>query len=924
MALPSSGPPGLPRPKSSPASSSLLPQPPSPFTGHIFSPAPSKPSSNRFQMLFSPNPSPIPFLPPTSAFTPAIMQQPSVAMLPADRLPSDLLNNTIVNNIASSQVPCASPTDPWTHAHLRACAHASDDCAACSIALVCCSCRALRYTPGLPPSSPVAPPLHVTRSRSASPVLFRNIGNGPSPTGFHDNLPDYDDEAYTRALAECDTCDNSSCPRGDSEPASWTITVEQFDEGLEEFYDRTFRACTACNRSCKRTFMTYKIKVRQFDNSSKSDSPKVSNPTANLLQSVHNLAASPAPSRPLTPLEVFSLVSQRHRTSCNHVHSSCATCSRGVACCACNNAHTAPARLRLRCSACSHFACTTCTSPLCCSCKKPWFPVDSPIIVLARRLRDGPQPADATPANRLRGGARSTKSSKKGSSSSSQSSGPGSLATAHSERASPDPFIAPAPAILTQSSADEINAFADITVRLTAPAPAPEPAPLVARSTDAPSPSSNLPHSDAPVFTRPPLPVITGATEDVPTAVPSRAPSRAVSVTSAASLGDVGIADLLQVTPFPIPSDPPALADVVSRVHRRFPLASLKVDDEDPRHFLAHDNTRADDIANDIDHLLSNNTSWASLFFFLHDALKFESIKGPATDFHAFLTGIADIWSDASDFDARGRITTLLNADRYFPKAEKEINRLESVAARYRDERKTARAQLRVSEAQLKTTEAELSRLRQAANDTLDSNARLLTEIDQLCATDALVAIRERDEARDALNNATSFYKAATSKQVSRYQHLSDIADSRNKRIEELEREAKDKDAYVVKTEQEHAAIYREREAAERQVTSLKQQLHDTTILFETAREARANDHKDFDERVVAFKARISELTAQLDLLPPGEADLRAAVTNANERAGIAEEEYRKKSAEFKAAIKEVSAMKKELASIKAKQAEPP
>ncbi|KAF8673876.1 hypothetical protein AX14_005300, partial [Amanita brunnescens Koide BX004] len=326
-----------------------------------------------------------------------------------------------------------------------------------------------------------------------------------------------------------------------------------------------------------------------------------------------------------------------------------------------------------------------------------------------------------------------------------------------------------------------------------------------------------------------PPPAAPGLTEDVPTAVPSRAPSRAASVASVASLGDAGIADLLQLDPFPVPSEPPALADVVGHIHRGFPLASLKVDDEDPWHFLARDNICTDDIANDVDHLLSTNTSWASLFFFVRDILKFESIKGSASNFQAFLNGIADIWSDAADFDARGLVNTALDAARYLPKAEKEIDRLEGVAARYRNERKSAREQLR-------TAEAELSRLRQAANDTLDSNARLLTKIDQLQATDAVAAIRERDEARAALNDVVAHSKAAMSKQVSRYQHLSGIADERNKRIQELELEAKEKDEYVVKTEREHASIYRERETAKRQVTSLKQQLQDATSLFETAR----------------------------------------------------------------------------------------
>ena len=819
-----------------------------------------------------------------------------------------------MTNIAQMATSAVSCDDPWTRAHVRACAHAADDCAACSIALVCCSCRALRYTPGPPPSSPVAsrPIPLVQRSQSASPALFRNIGNGSPPPGFDtcDDHPPYDDDAFSKALAECDTCDNSSCPRGHDEPATYTIIVEQFDEGSEEFYDRMFRACSACNRSCKKNFLGYRIKSRTFDNSTRialggDSSTRTARETLNTACTSDETSLRPPPesptpttSRPVTPLEVFSVVARSHRVSCKHTFANCSTCSRGIVCCGCNNLHTAPARLRLRCVNCSHYACLTCTTPFCCSCRKPWFPGDSPTIVLA---------------NRFRGGARSTKSSKKGSSSSSQSSGPGSLASARSQQPSPDPFAsASVPVLPTQSSADEIDAFANRTIRIsdtialqTTAVPDPDPG-----RSRAPSPSSNLPSRPEPVFSRPALPIVTGATEDVPTAVPSRAPSRAASITSAASIGDAGIADLLQVDPFPVPSDPPALSDVIGRIHKHFPLAALKVDDEDPRHFLARDNTCADEIANDVDHLLSSNTTWASLFFFIRDALKFESIQGPVTDFHAFLNGLADIWSNAAEFDAQDTVRTILDAARYYPKAEKEIDRLEQVAARYRDERKAACEQLKATNAHLRTTETELSRLRQAANDTLDSNARLLTEIDQLRATDAIVAARERDEARAALNDVVAHSKAAMSKQVSRYQHLAGILDDRSKRVQELESESKEKDEYIVKTEREHAALYREREAAERQVTSLKAQLQEATSLFETTREARRHDQEDFDERSTSFKNHIAELNAKLNLLPSDQIQLRSLVTDANERAGIAEEEYRKKSAELKLALKELKALK--------------
>ena len=245
----------------------------------------------------------------------------------------------------------------------------------------------------------------------------------------------------------------------------------------------------------------------------------------------------------------------------------------------------------------------------------------------------------------------------------------------------------------------------------------------------------------------------------------------------------------------------------------------------------------------------------------------------------------------------------MIEGVRLLPKAEKEIDRLEDVSARYRSERQAARTQL-------KTTEVELSRLRQAANDTLDSNARLLAKIDQLQATDAIAAIRERDEARSALQGAIAQSKTTLAKQVARYQQLASIAEDRSSRLRELEKDAEDKDAYILKTEREHAELYRKREAAERRVTALQQQLQDATTLFETAREERRHDQLDFEERVVAFKAHISDLNAKLNMLPAGEAELRSVAALANERARIAEEEYRKKSAELKLVQKELAVLK--------------
>ena len=168
MVLPSTGPPGLKKPK--PLSPS---PPPSHPPAHIFSPAPSKPSSSWFNLLASPSPSPIPLLPsavtavsqvaPQSLTPLPISQQFAVAVPYTGRLVSAFKDNSeVIKDISVTLATVTDPNtnDPWTHAHLRVCAHASERCAACSIALMCCSCRALCFTPGPPPASPAPVTTH--------------------------------------------------------------------------------------------------------------------------------------------------------------------------------------------------------------------------------------------------------------------------------------------------------------------------------------------------------------------------------------------------------------------------------------------------------------------------------------------------------------------------------------------------------------------------------------------------------------------------------------------------------------------------------------------------------------------------------------------------------------------------------------------
>ena len=307
MASPSGPPPGLSRPKSS-KNPSHSPQllPASPFIPFpVVSPVPCHPQSASWAASLSAGLFPPTFDLPPLAQLPQGTQPFGVAAHSAECLPQHpepLLDNTMVTDLAV--FPAPSPSDPWHMAHLRVCAHASAACAACSVAFVCCSCRALRFSPGSPPIVPRSPSTGVSprplspcpdpkHSRSASPALFRtDIGEVSPPAEWDSHSDIHDDDAYARALAECDVCDNSSCPRGVDEPATWTIVVERFDEGTEEHYDCTFRVCGACNRACKRSFMGHKIKSRAYDNSTKEN---------NITKASHDVGAKQNPASRASP-----------------------------------------------------------------------------------------------------------------------------------------------------------------------------------------------------------------------------------------------------------------------------------------------------------------------------------------------------------------------------------------------------------------------------------------------------------------------------------------------------------------------------------------------------------------------------------------------------------------------------------------------
>ena len=626
-----------------------------------------------------------------------------------------LQDNAAITDLAVFPAPL--PSDPWHMAHVRVCTHATTTCAACSVAFVCCSCRALRFTLGTAPaavqSSPGLPnPLQ--RSRSASPAFFRlDVGNGTPPPDFDSYQDEHDDNAYVQAMADSDTCDNSACPRGTDEPATWTIVVEQFDEGTEEFYDRIFRACAACNRSCRKSFLGHKIKSRAFDNSVREKAasqktarsgtpsnpiksptkPSASNPdirpgsptyiasdnseaplaTVLLLQdALHTLSG-----RPATPAAFVATVRVRHDALCPHPVSACPTCSHGLICCECARLFTPAVARHLACTQCGHVAFTCCASASCCKCNKPWLPTDSVL-------------SPAAPASfHFRGGA---------------GSDTGIIS-------SPEPDIwTPSP----RSSPDEID---DLTARA----------------------SIALPVSRAD----------SGS---------SRASSRASTIGEPADFN---------ATPLPTPDFSALPVDSIDGfIHPSFPDRAI-LDTSDQRHFLGRGDLSISSLRLYARRIFTDTTHWISAGHLLVDLFSGATINGSQDDFRRFvlLVGtqlgfgdLAQAMSESLDVNQkmadeymrlRGVATTWKQKAKANSKDAKEGRKATEELVKARDditaileERRVLIAQRREFQARDDQVTTELNRVHRDYGVAIDDNTKFVATIEVL--QKELISLKEQ------------------------------------------------------------------------------------------------------------------------------------------------------------------------------------
>ena len=338
-------------------------------------------------------------------------------------------------------------------------------------------------------------------------------------------------------------------------------------------------------------------------------------------------------------------------------------------------------------------------------------------------------------------------------------------------------------------------------------------------------------------------------------------------------------------------SNPPAdVKTLPGYVYEAYQEKMLHVDNEDVTHFIKRGDVDVNDISNQLDVLLSGNSSWKTIYHAITDLFQFDSIAGTRNDFICLLIGLARSWDDDSECNPAGIVKTLINNASSLVKTEEELHIAQTALSRIRNERNQAMTNVKKLSETIDRLRKDRNTLKAAMQDIVNSGGTAPTaaQFEGLQQEMALLKdekagltrIIEHDKA--ALRVAEDENTAMTL-QISL---MNDDIDDKNALIEECQAAAMD--------------MMRKYGEMEILSTSAKHELKSAKSIITTMKVQHDAEQKVYESRIQRLKARDPKEST----LPaaPSDQHLRKELAIAKERIAFLEKAYKEKSEALKAA----------------------
>ncbi|KAF8667215.1 hypothetical protein AX14_006356 [Amanita brunnescens Koide BX004] len=546
---------------------------------------------------------------------------------------------------------------------------------------------------------------------------------------------------------------------------------------------------------------------------------------------------SPQPSGASTPIMAMAVLHVEHVVSCSHDTGSCGVCRVGITCCKCRLMYTAPAAKRMRCTKCLHWACDLDQSIECCECKTPWVP-----LALIGSSATG---VNAKHATRFRGGACSDNASE------------GSMDGSSRD----DSTVKIKVSAPTQESLDEIDALS----RPLAGHPAKE--------------------KDKPKKRRHPK---SGQSSHEPSRPSSAASDRLSTTETVLPKPEYEVPPLAHEYAWSAPpTDIKTLPGYVYEAHQE---KTLHVDDDDVTHFVKRGDVDINDISNQLDVLLSGNSSWKTLYHAITDLFQFDSIAGTRNDFICLLIGLARSWDDDVECNPAGIVKTLINDASSLVKTEEELHIAQTALSRIRNERNQAMTDVKKLSETVDRLRKDRNTLKAAMQDIVNSGgvAPTAAQFEELQQEVALL----KDE-KAGLTKIIEHDKAAL-------RTAEDENTAMTLQISLMNKDIDDKNALIEECQEATTDMMRKYSEMEILSTAAKHELESAKSIITTMKVQHEAEQKVYESRIQRLKARDPTESTPSSVSSDQRLHKELAVTK--ERIAFLEKAYKEKSDALKAA----------------------
>ena len=338
-------------------------------------------------------------------------------------------------------------------------------------------------------------------------------------------------------------------------------------------------------------------------------------------------------------------------------------------------------------------------------------------------------------------------------------------------------------------------------------------------------------------------------------------------------------------------SNPPAdVKSIPGYVYEAHQEKTLHIDDDDVTHFIKRGDVDINDLLNQLDILLSGNSSWKTIYHAITDLFQFDSIVGTRNDFICLLIGLARSWDDDAECNPAGIVKTLIDDASSLVKTEEELHIAQTALSRIRNERNQAMTDVRKLSETIDRLRKDRNTLKAAMQDIVNSGGvapttaqfkGLQQEIALLKDEKAgLTKIIEHDKA--ALRTAEDENTAMTL-QISL---MNEDIDDKNTLIEECQAAATD--------------MLRKYGDMEIMSTSARNELESAKSVIVTMKTQQDAERKVYESRIQRLKVR--DLTEPVPSSVPSDQHLRKELAVAKEQIAFLEKAYKEKSDALKTA----------------------